>query len=163
VFIPTPLKKIPTPLKKMLTIENPLIRSGLALVGANNALKLEKEESQGLFTAEKSIGLQLIGTELVVLSACDTGVGEVQNGEGVYGLRRAFVQAGTKSLVMSMWKVPDTETKELMVLFYKNIKSGMNRCQALRQAALHQKKIVKKRYGKDKPSYWGAFLFLGES
>jgi len=155
---------IRSPLKNKVSLENPLIRSGIALAGANNALKLKSnDESQGLFTAEKVLGLQLIGTELVVLSACDTGVGEVQNGEGVYGLRRAFVQAGTKSLVMSMWKVPDTETKELMVQFYKNIKSGMNRCQALRQAALHEKKIVKKRYGKDKPSYWGAFLFLGES
>lgn len=105
----------------------------------------------------------LTDTELVVLSACDTGLGEVQTGEGVYGLRRAFVQAGAKSLVMSMWKVPDTETMELMVQFYKNIKSGMNRCQALRQAALHEKKIIIKRYKKDKPSYWGAFLFLGES
>jgi CHAT domain-containing protein len=155
---------IPKPLKGMVNIENPLVRSGLALAGANNTLNLKNvEESQGLLTAEKVLGLNLTDTELVVLSACDTGLGEVQTGEGVYGLRRAFVQAGAKSLVMSMWKVPDTETRELMVQFYKNIKSGMNRCQALRQAALHERKIIKKRYKKDKPSYWGAFLFLGES
>jgi len=155
---------IPKPLNGMVNIENPLVRSGLALAGANNTLNSKNiEGSQGLLTAEKILGLNLTDTELVVLSACDTGLGEVQTGEGVYGLRRAFVQAGAKSLVMSMWKIPDTETMELMVQFYKNIKSGMNRCQALRQAALHERKIIKKRYKKDKPSYWGAFLFLGES
>ncbi len=155
---------IPKSLEGMINIENPLVRSGLALAGANNTLnQKDVDESQGLLTAEKVLGLNLTNTELVVLSACDTGLGEVQTGEGVYGLRRAFIQAGAKSLVMSMWKVPDTETMELMVQFYKNIKSGMNRCQALRQAALNERKIIIKRYKKDMPSYWGAFLFLGES
>ena len=64
---------------------------------------------------------------------------------------------------MSMWSVPDKETKELMVEFYRNIQSGkMNRCQALRQAALKEMKIVKERYGYANPLYWGAFVFLGE-
>jgi len=100
---------------------------------------------------------------MVVLSARETGLGEVKCGEGVYGLRRAFTQAGAKSLVMSMWAVKDKETKELMVEFYKNIISGkMNRCQALRQAALEEMKIVKERYGHASPYYWGAFVFLGE-
>jgi CHAT domain-containing protein len=100
---------------------------------------------------------------MVVLSACETGLGEVRTGEGVFGLRRAFTQAGTKSLVMSMWQVPDKETKELMVEFYKNIISGpMNRCQALRQAALKEMKVVKERYGHTNPYYWGAFVFMGE-
>ena len=70
---------------------------------------------------------------------------------------------GTRSLVMSMWQVPDRETKELMVEFYKNIRSGtMNRCQALRQAALKQLKTVKDRYGSANPFFWGAFVFMGE-
>jgi len=87
----------------------------------------------------------------------------IKRGEGVFGLRRAFTQAGAKSLVMSLWKVPDKETKELMVQFYQNIKSGkMNRCQALRQAILKQKEIVLERYGHDNPRYWGAFVFMGE-
>jgi CHAT domain-containing protein/tetratricopeptide (TPR) repeat protein len=144
--------------------KNPLLRSGIALAGANNALKFEDtERSDGIVTAEKILSLKLRGTDMVVLSACDTGLGEVKAGEGVYGLRRAFTQAGTRSLVMSMWQVPDQETKELMVEFYKNIQSGkMNRCQALRQAALKQLKIVKARYGNANPFFWGAFVFMGE-
>ena len=100
---------------------------------------------------------------MVVLSACDTGLGEVKAGEGVYGLRRAFTQAGTRGLVMSMWSVPDRETRELMVEFYRNIQSGkMNRCQSLRRAARREMKGVKERYGHANPLYWGAFVFLGE-
>jgi hypothetical protein len=69
-----------------------------------------------------------------------------------------FTQAGAMSLVMSMWKVPDRETKELMVQFYQNIKAGMDRCQALRDAALKQIQIVQQRYGHINPRYWGAFV-----
>jgi CHAT domain-containing protein len=87
----------------------------------------------------------------------------VRHGEGVYGLRRAFIQAGTRSLVMSMWSVPDKETKELMIEFYRNIGSGkMTKCQALRQSALKQMAVTKDRYGYADPFYWGAFVFLGE-
>ena len=120
-------------------------------------------KNDGIVTAEEILGLNLHGTKLVVLSACDTGLGEVKNGEGVFGLRRAFNQAGAKSLVMSLWKVPDRETKELMVQFHRNIKScAMNRCQALRQAVLKQIQIVRQRHGHSNPRYWGAFVFMGE-
>ena len=146
-----------------MKIENPLIRSGLALAGANHTLSSQNvATSQGLLTAEKVLGLKLKGTDLVVLSACNTGMGVIQNGQGVYGLRRAFFQAGAKSLITSMCPVPDKETKELMIQLYENIQSGMNRCQALRQAALQQKDIVEKRYKSPNPLYWGAFIFLGE-
>jgi tetratricopeptide (TPR) repeat protein/CHAT domain-containing protein len=153
----------PAPAGKHLKIENPLIRSGLALSGANHALSSQNvATSQGLLTAEKVLGLKLKGTDLVVLSACNTGMGVIQNGQGIYGLQRAFFQAGAKSLIISMWPVPDKETKELMIQLYKNIQAGMNRCQALHQAALRQKDIVEKRYKHSNPLYWGAFLFLGE-
>ena len=144
--------------------ENPLLRSGIALAGANNALQTQGgENSDGIVTAEKILGLRLQGTELVVLSACETGLGEVKAGEGVFGLRRAFTQAGARGMVMSLWSVPDRETRELMVQFYKNIQSGnMDRCRALRQAVLSQMRIVQKRYGRPNPLYWGAFVFLGE-
>jgi CHAT domain-containing protein/tetratricopeptide (TPR) repeat protein len=149
--------------KKAALIENPFLRSGLALAGANRTLS-QDGSNEGIMTAEKILGLNLRGTDLVVLSACETGVGEVKNGEGVYGLRRAFTQAGAKSLVMSLWAVPDRETKELMVTFYRNMQSGkMNRAEALRQAALKQQQTVKARYGNDNPYYWGSFIFLGEA
>ena len=148
---------------KPVRIENPFLRSGLALAGANRSLAQEGV-TDGILTAEKILGLNLRGTDMVVLSACDTGMGDVKNGEGVYGLRRAFTQAGAKSLVMSLWEVPDRETKELMVSFYKNLQSGkMNRAEALRNAALKQRQTVKSRYGNDPPYYWGAFVFLGEA
>ena len=155
-------KDKPSP-KKPVRIENPFLRAGLALAGANRSLSQEGV-TEGILTAEKILGLNLRGTDLVVLSACETGVGDVKNGEGVYGLRRAFTQAGAKSLVMSLWEVPDRETKELMVSFYKNLQAGkMNRAEALRHAALKQRETVKSRYGSDNPYYWGAFVFLGEA
>jgi CHAT domain-containing protein len=145
-------------------IENPLLRSGILLAGAKRSLLTgDAGINDGIVTAEKILGLNLHGTKMVVLSACDTGLGEVKSGEGVFGLRRAFAQAGAKSLVMSLWKVPDRETKELMVQFYRNLNSGeLNRCQALRQATLDQIEIVRQRYGHDNPRYWGAFVFMGQ-
>jgi CHAT domain-containing protein len=146
-----------------VAVENPLLRCGLALAGANRAGSVE-QGSDGILTADEVLSLPLRGTELVVLSACETGLGEVKKGEGVYGLRRVFTQAGARSLVMSMWSVPDRETQELMVEFYRNAVSGkMDRCQALRQAALKQKEVVRQRYGQDHPYYWGAFVFLGQA
>jgi CHAT domain-containing protein/tetratricopeptide (TPR) repeat protein len=147
-----------------INIENPLLQSGFVLAGANYTLtSTESENFDGVVTAEKILGLKLLGTEMVVLSACNTGIGEVKTGEGVFGLRRAFTQAGAKSLVMSMWSVPDTETRELMVAFYENILAGnMNRCQALRQAALAELAVVEKRYAFPHPLFWGAFVFMGE-
>jgi CHAT domain-containing protein len=141
-----------------VNIENPLLRSGIALAGANRA-GTSGQGSDGILTADEVLALRLRGTELVVLSACETGLGEVKTGEGVFGLRRAFAQAGARSMVMSMWSVPDEPTKDLMVEFYKNILSGkLDRCQALRQAALK----MKQKYG-DNPYYWGAFVFLGQA
>ena len=144
--------------------ENLLLRSGLALAGANRTIQTSgTQASDGLLTAEKVLGLRLGGTELVVLSACETGVGEVKSGEGVYGLRRAFIQAGAKGLIMSLWPIPDQETKELMTAFYRNFAQGdMPRAQALRQAALNQMRITAERYGRPHPLFWGAFVYLGE-
>jgi len=158
------IKDLYRPIGKKSIIENPLLRSGIALAGANSSLQSgDNGTNDGIVTAEKILGLKLRGTDVVVLSACNTGMGDVKSGEGVYGLRRAFTQAGAKSLVMSMWSVPDEETKELMVEFYKNMLSGnMNRAQALRQAALKQMKTVKKRHGHANPYFWGAFVFMGE-
>jgi CHAT domain-containing protein/Tfp pilus assembly protein PilF len=140
---------------------NPLARSGLALTGANASLA--GGGAEGIVTAEKVLGLKLRGAELVVLSACETGLGEVKSGEGVFGLRRAFTQAGARGLVMSMWSVPDMETKELMLGFYNRINDGgLDRAQALRLAALDQMETVRQRYGNPNPFFWGAFVYLGQ-
>ena len=95
-------------------IENPLLRSGLALAGANLH---NGADDDGILTALEASGLNLWGTKLVTLSACDTGLGDVKNGDGVYGLRRAFMLAGTETLVMSLWPISDYVTRELMTAY----------------------------------------------
>ncbi|HYJ89724.1 MAG TPA: CHAT domain-containing protein, partial [Pyrinomonadaceae bacterium] len=137
------------------SLENPLLRSGLAFAGAN---RHSSGGDNGILTALEASGLNLWGTKLVVLSACDTGLGEVRNGEGVYGLRRAFVLTGAESLVMSLWPVSDYITRELMVGYYKNLKAGMGRGEALRQIELE----MLKRPGRSHPFYWASFIQSGE-
>ncbi len=139
--------------------ENPLLRSGLVLAGANawdQGISLPPEAEDAILTAEDVSGLDLSATELVVLSACQTGLGEVRIGEGVFGLRRAFILAGTKTLIMSLWKVPDQQTQELMVDFYRRILAGQPRADALREAQL----VLKTRY--PHPYNWGAFICQGD-
>ena len=136
-----------------------MLRSGLALAGANTWLKAghpPEEAEDGLLTAEDVTGLDLLATELVVLSACETGLGQVHVGEGVFGLRRAFVLAGARTLVMSLWKVPDEPTRELMEDFYGRLLAGEGRAEALRQAQL----AMKAKY--PDPFYWGAFICQGD-
>lgn len=140
-------------------MESPLLRSGLAVAGVNTFLtrgSLPLEAEDGLLTAEDVSGLDLLATEMVVLSACETGLGEVRVGEGVFGLRRAFVLAGARTLVMSLWKVPDHATRLLMKAFYGHLKEGLPRAEALRQAQLD----VAETY--PPPRFWGAFICQGD-
>src|SRR6185436_12995203 len=113
--------------------ENPLLRSGLALAGANT---VAPGSTDGILTALEVSALDLRGTSLVTLSACETGLGDVQNGEGVYGLRRAFFLAGTATQVMSLWRVDDVATQALMSGYYERLKRGEARSEALRAADL---------------------------
>ena len=135
-------------------LENPLLRSGLALAGAN---KVQADEEDGLLTALEVAGLDLWGTKLVVLSACDTGVGEVRNGEGVYGLRRALVIAGAETQVMSLWKVSDAATRYLMEAYYRRLMTGEGRTEALRQAKLE---MLGKKW-LSHPYFWASFVPSG--
>jgi len=136
------------------TAENPLLRSGLALAGAN----LQHDTEDGILTALEASALDLWGTHLVTLSACDTGIGEVRNGEGVYGLRRAFVLAGTETLVMSLWPVSDVIARETMVAYYTGLRAGLGRGDALRQSKI----AMLKRPARQHPFYWASFIQSGE-
>ncbi len=119
-----------------IRIENPLLRSGLALSSANQRKSGAGHDDDGVLTAEEASALDLWGTKLVVLSACDTGVGEVKNGDGVYGLRRALALAGAETQVMSLWPVSDKATRDLMIEYYKKLLGGSGRSEALREAQL---------------------------
>jgi CHAT domain-containing protein len=142
--------------------DDPMLHSGLFFAGANRTRSgaVPTGGDNGVLTAYEASQLNLQGTELVVLSACETGLGELSNSEGVFGLRRALQEAGAGAVMMSMWSVPDQETQELMALFYAKWLGGLDKPEALRQAQLQERDIVRKRYGRDLPYYWGAFVLI---
>ncbi|MFH1891552.1 MAG: CHAT domain-containing tetratricopeptide repeat protein [Candidatus Zixiibacteriota bacterium] len=155
-----------TELDAITMVENPLLRSGLALAGANRVVSGVADDGphaeDGVLTAFEVSGLNLVGTELVTLSACESGLGQVKNGEGVYGLRRAFQHAGARTIVMSLWKVPDKETCELMELFYRAWLSGESKSVALRKAALSLMSERRRSKGSAHPLFWGGFVLVGD-
>jgi CHAT domain-containing protein/Tfp pilus assembly protein PilF len=147
------------------SLEDPMLRSGLFFAGANRALRHEASPhdlDDGVLTAYEATALDLAGTEIVTLSGCDTGLGQVRRGEGVFGLRRALGEAGAESILMSMWEVPQTQTQELMTLFYKGwLVSHLDKNEALREAQRKEREIIKQRYHKDVPNYWAAWVLVG--
>jgi CHAT domain-containing protein len=134
-----------------------MLQSGLALAGANQ--RRLGDTGDGLLTAFEVANLDLHGTELVVLSACDTGLGRIANGDGVYGLRRALDIAGAESQVMSLWQVNDQATRDLMVDFYKRLISGEGRAASLRAVQLQLRGT--RQYAH--PYYWAAFVIAGNA
>ncbi len=135
--------------------DNPLLLSGLVFSG----LKPRQSGGEdGILTALETTALNLVGTKLVVLSACDTGLGNISAGEGIYGLRRALVIAGSESQMISLWKVDDDATKELMVAYYKKLLDNQGRSEALRQTQLEMLKGEKYQH----PYYWAAFIPSGD-
>jgi CHAT domain-containing protein/Tfp pilus assembly protein PilF len=140
--------------------ENPLVRSGLAFAGANHAGDA-KGGRDGLLTALEVSGMDLHGTDLVTLSACETGRGEVKSGEGVFGLRRAFALAGTAHLMMSLWPVSDDVTAQQMQSFYQLYGKKTNPAAALRQAQLATIAELRSKRGQAEPALWAPFIVQG--
>jgi len=141
--------------------EMPMLRSGLMFAGAEATAQNIKSteistENNGIFTAYEAMNLNLNNTKLVVLSACETGLGEIKSGEGVYGLQRAFQIAGTETLIMSLWKVADEQTQELMTLFYQKWLATNDKHKSFIEA----QKELKKKY--PEPYFWSAFVLVGE-
>jgi CHAT domain-containing protein/Tfp pilus assembly protein PilF len=152
--------------KQASGLEDPMLRSGLYFAGADRTLAGKAsgpDVDNGVLTAMEAANLNLRGTELVVLSACNTGQGDVKNGEGVFGLRRALEEAGAQHVLMSLWSVPDQETLELMQRFYSKWLAGTEVHAALEQAQMEMREKVKAAHeGRDLPYYWGAFVLVGK-
>jgi CHAT domain-containing protein/Tfp pilus assembly protein PilF len=130
---------------------SPLLQSGLFMSNSSKST-----QDNGILTAYEVMNLNLEDNELVVLSACETGLGQVQTGEGVYGLQRAFKIAGAQSLLMSLWEADDKATAELMTIFYQNIFKNMPKYEALRKA----QQQIREKY--PNPFYWAGFVLIGE-
>lgn len=135
--------------------KNPLMRSGLVLAGANDVWQRNAfdQGEDGVLTAQEVSNLDLHQSKLVVLSACETGLGDIKGSEGVFGLQRAFKIAGAKYLIMSLWQVPDKETAEFMKLFYKNLVKTKDIPKAFQMT----QKLMRKKYD---PYYWAAFVLI---
>ena len=141
-------------------LENPLLRSGLILSGANNAWLNKPVDGveDGILFADEVASLNLLGAELVVMSACETGLGTLNNSEGVFGLQRAFKLAGANTLIMSLWKVKDDATSILMQEFYKNWLSGKSKHEAFKEAQMSLRRNEDEGY--TAPYYWAAFVMI---
>ena len=143
--------------------ENPLLLSGLALAGANNREEVGPEDEDGVLTAEEIASLDHSGVEWAVLTACDTGVGEIKAEEGVFGLRRAFQVAEVKTLNMSLWSVDDEATREWMrELYTARFMEGMSTAESVREASLRALKRRREKRESTHPFYWGAFVAAGD-
>jgi CHAT domain-containing protein len=152
-----------SPLLSSLRQEDPMLRSGLVFAGANQP-DLDPNDD-GYLTAAEAVNLNLKGTELVVLSACSTGQGDVRTGEGVYGLQRSLTVAGARSTLLSLWKVDDAATAEFMGRFYQRLKAGEGRSNAL--AAVQEEfrsGEVQSTNGINwkEPYYWAAWQLVGD-
>jgi CHAT domain-containing protein len=145
------------------TIESPLLRMGLAMAGANHYKSAGPDEDDGILTAEETAALDLRGMEWAVLSACETGLGEVRVGEGVLGLRRAFRIAGARTLIMSLWRVEDEPTRDWMRLLYEGrFVDDMETAEAVHRANLELLRQRRQAGLSTHPFYWAGFIASGD-
>jgi CHAT domain-containing protein len=142
--------------------DNPLLLSGLAFAGANRRNSTQAGQDDGILTAEEVAGLNLQGTEWAVLSACDTGIGEIKGGEGVFGLRRAFQIAGARTVIMSLWSVEDRSTRLWMRALYEGrFQQRLSTAEATLAASRRVLQDRRARGQSTHPFYWGAFVAAG--
>ncbi len=186
LVLPAPITPAPDLLLERAeeTRDDVFLRSALALAGFDQR-QAGNSADDGVLTALEVIGLDLWGTEIVTLSACETGVGKVRSGQGVFGLRRALILAGAGSQMMTLWKVDDESTRNLMESWYAQIRDGVGRAEALREVQLAflrgqplpkapvargvrplaalRNKVDPLTIGTRHPSYWASFILVGES
>jgi CHAT domain-containing protein len=142
--------------------QNPLVLSGLILAGANRRNTAPPDQEDGVLTAEEVAALNLTSVEWAVLSGCDTGVGEVNAGEGVLGLRRAFQLAGVRTVIMSLWSVEDQATRDWMRALYEGrLRKTLSTVDAVREASLHLIHQRRTKHLSTHPFYWGGFVAAG--
>jgi CHAT domain-containing protein len=141
--------------------DNPLLVAGLAFAGAN-LRATARTQDDGILTAEEVAGLNLQGTEWAVLSACDTGLGEIRAGEGVFGLRRAFQIAGARTVIMSLWSVEDQSTRSWMRALYEaRFQRHLSTADAVHDANLRMLRSRRASGLSTHPFYWAAFVAAG--
>jgi CHAT domain-containing protein len=145
------------------TAENPLLLSGLALAGVNRRDPKQSTEDDGILTAEEIASVNLEGVDWAVLSACETGIGAIKAGEGVFGLRRAFQVAGAKTVIMSLWRIEDETTRQWMTALYRNhFLNQEGTGESVRDASLQILRQRQARHQSTHPFYWGAFIAAGD-
>ncbi|MBI3473851.1 MAG: CHAT domain-containing protein, partial [Candidatus Solibacter usitatus] len=143
--------------------QSPLVFSGLALAGANRRQTAKEDEEDGMLTAEEIAGLDLEGVEWVVLSGCDTGLGQIRSRDGVFGMRRAFQTAGAATVIMSLWPVEDRAARDWMRALYANrLSRRLSTAEALREAGRSALQARRQSGRSTHPFFWAAFVGAGD-